>query len=80
MNQKLSENDRFLKDSLLYMIRYGEIMDKIIDARTNYLFRKKSNGLNKLENLIDNKDISTNSFENEKDWGNKECKNKFYLF
>ncbi len=73
-NQKLSENDRFLRDSLLYMNRYGKIMDKIIDTRTNYLLRKKSNGNNKLENLIDNRDISTKSLENDKNWGSKDCK------
>jgi hypothetical protein len=72
-NQKLLENDRFLRDSLIYMNRYGKIMDKIIDTRTNYLLRRKSNNNKKLENLIDNRDISTKSLENDKDWGNKDC-------
>ena len=74
LEQKLSKNDRFLKDSLSYMVRYGEIMDKIIDSRTNYLLKKKSNPNQKLENLIDNRDISTKSLENDKEWGFKECK------
>ena len=74
MKQKLIDNDRFLKDSLSYMNRYGEVMDRIIDLRTNYLFKKKPNATNKLENLIDNKDISTKSLENNKEWEFKECK------
>ena len=78
MKQKHLDNDRFLRDSLSYMNRYGEVMDKIIDSRTNYLFKKKSNSNNKLENLIDNKDISTKSLENNKEWDFKDC--KFILF
>ena len=73
MEQKLEKNERFLKDSLFYMVRYGEIMDKFIDNRTNYLFSKKTSGKQKLENLIDNKDISINSLENNKEWEYKEC-------
>ena len=75
LSQKLLDNDRFLKDSLTYMNYYGEIMDKIIDSRTNYLFRKRSNVNIKLENLIDNRDISTKSLENNQEWGFEECKN-----
>lgn len=73
--QKMSENNRFIKDLLKYMNKYGDVMDKIIDSRTNYLFRKMSNpNFNKLENLVDNRDISTNSLENNKDWQYKDCK------
>ena len=78
MKQKHLDNDRFLRDSLSYMNRYGEVMDKIIDSRTNYLFKKRPNTANKLENLIDNKDISTRSLENNKEWGFKECKYFFF--
>jgi hypothetical protein len=78
LQQKLSENNRFIRDVLKYLNRYGEIMDKIIDSRTNYLFRSRTNTRSeKLENLIDNRDISIKSLENNKDWEFKDCKNLF---
>lgn len=76
LQQKISENNRFIRDVLKYLYRYGEIMDKIIDSRTNYLFRNRTNfNSEKLENLIDNRDISIKSLENNKDWEFKDCKN-----
>lgn len=78
MNQKLTQNERFLKDSLAYMVRYGDVMDNFIDTRICYLFKKKTNSKQKPEKIIDNKDISVDSLQNNKDWGQIQCK-KFFL-
>lgn len=79
--QKLSKIERFIRDSLAYMLRYGDIMDKLIDSRVNYLLRKKINNKGKLEKILDNKDISVESLQSKNDWEAKECKIIFlFLF
>ncbi len=63
------------------MLRYGDVMEKLIDSRVNYLLRKKTNNKGKLEKLLDNKDISVESLQSKKDWEAKECKIIFvFLF
>ena len=61
--QRISKLERFIRDSLAYMFRYGDIMDKLMDSRTNYLLRKKTLNKGKLEKLLDNKDISVESLQ-----------------
>ena len=56
------------------MLRYGDIMEKLIDSRVNYLLRKKTNSKGKLDKLIDNKDISVDSLQSKETWETKECK------
>ncbi len=58
------------------MVRYGDVMDKLIDGRLNYLLKKKFPGKGKLEKLVDNKDISVESLQSNESWDFKECKNK----
>jgi len=61
------------------MVRYSDIMDKLIDNRVNYLLRKKTNK-GRLEKLIDNKDISVDNLQSDEIWEFKHCKKNFILF
>ncbi len=72
--QKISKIERFIRDSLAYLLRYGDVMDKLIDSRVNYLLRKKPNNKGKLEKILDNKDISVESLQSKETWETKECK------
>ena len=67
--------ERFIKDSLSYMQKYGDVMNKIIESRSNYLLRiNLNNFISNKENIIDNKDISIESLVSKKDWDFKSCK------
>jgi len=62
------------------MIRYGDVMDKLIDGRVNYLLRKRTANKGKLEKLLDNKDISVESLQSNEKWDFKECKDISFWF
>ena len=71
--QQINELDRFLRNSLLYMNKYSEIMDTILDSRINYLLLKKFNNKGKNDKSQDSLDFNIENILSNPEWDNISC-------